>query len=33
MEGVDHSLTLDCDKARGELGWRPQHTSAAMLLA
>jgi UDP-glucose 4-epimerase len=33
MEGVDHSLTLDCDKAQRELGWQPQHSSAAMLWA
>ena len=33
MEGVDLSLTLDCAKARRELGWQPQHSSAAMLLA
>lgn len=31
MEGVDHSLTLNCTKARRDLGWQPQHSIAAML--
>lgn len=31
MEGVYQSLTLDCGRARNELGWRPQHTSRDML--
>lgn len=31
MEGVHRSLTLNCSRARNELGWRPLHTSRDML--
>lgn len=31
MEGIHRSLTLDCGRARNELGWRPLHTSRDML--
>ena len=31
MEGVHQSLTLNCSRARDELGWRPLHPSRDML--
>ncbi|MBX3651635.1 MAG: NAD-dependent epimerase/dehydratase family protein [Burkholderiales bacterium] len=33
LEGLRHTLTLDCRRAERELGWRPAHTAAQTLAA